>query len=99
MKTAAELDKVIGGLNTLGHDADRLVKATAVDAKEGLFEARVRLDKALASARGTCERTEQKVRRGIKLTDECVRSNPYETIGVAFGAGLLIGVLTMWRRH
>ena len=99
MKTATELDKVVDDLKTLRTDANRVVKATAVDAKEGLCEARERLGKAIVSARRTCEQTEEKLLKGIKATDECVRRNPYETIGVAFGVGVLIGVLTMWRRR
>jgi ElaB/YqjD/DUF883 family membrane-anchored ribosome-binding protein len=99
MKTTMQLDKVVDDLKTLGHDADRLVKATAGDAKDGLFEARARLDKAIVSARRTCERAEEKMRKGIKATDECVRRRPYQAIGVAFGAGLLIGALTLWRRR
>jgi len=98
MKTATELDKVVDDLKTLGHDADRLVKATAGDAKDGLIGARARLDKAVVSARRTCEQAEQKVRKGIKDADELVRQKPYQSIGLAFGAGLLIGALVVWRR-
>jgi len=98
MKTATELDKVVDDLKTLGHDADRLVKATAGDAKDGLMDARARLDKAIVSARRTCEQAKQKVREGIKDADELVRQKPYQSIGLAFGAGLLIGALVVWRR-
>ncbi|MDB6123369.1 MAG: hypothetical protein JWQ71_2362 [Pedosphaera sp.] len=28
-----------------------------------------------------------------RVTDEKIRENPYQTIGIAFGLGLLIGVL------
>ena len=98
MKTATELDKVVDDLKTLGHDADRLVKATAGDAKDGLIDARARLDKAIVSARRTCEQAKQKVREGIKDADELVRQKPYQSIGLAFGAGLLIGALVVWRR-
>lgn len=98
MKTATELDKVVDDLKTLGHDADRLVKATAGDAKDGLIDARARLDKAIVSARRTCEQAKQKVREGIKDADEPVRQKPYQSIGLAFGAGLLIGALVVWRR-
>ena len=98
MKTATELDKVVDDLKTLGHDADRLMKATAGDAKDGLMDARARLDKVIVSARGTCEQAKQKVRKGIKDADELVRQKPYQSIGLAFGAGLLIGALVVWRR-
>jgi len=30
---------------------------------------------------------------GAKATDKVIREHPYESIGVAFGVGLLIGVL------
>jgi ElaB/YqjD/DUF883 family membrane-anchored ribosome-binding protein len=56
MKTAVELDKVAGDVKTLRTDANRLVKATGIDAKEGLRETRERLGKAIASARQTCEK-------------------------------------------
>ena len=98
MKTAMELDKVVDDLKTLGHDADRLMKATAGDAKDGLVDARARLDKAIVSARRTCEQAKQKVRKGIEDADELVRQKPYQSIGLAFGAGLLIGALVVWRR-
>ena len=98
MKTATELDKVVDDLKTLGHDADRLVKATAGDAKDGLIDARARLDKAIVSARRTCEQAKQKVRKGIEEANELVRQKPYQSIGLAFGAGLLIGALVLWRR-
>jgi len=98
MKTTMQLDKVVDDLKTLGHDADRLMKATAGDAKDGLVDARARLDKAIVSARRTCEQAKQKVRKGIEDADELVRQKPYQSIGLAFGAGLLIGALVVWRR-
>jgi len=99
MKTATELDAVVGDLKTLGRDADRLVKATTGDAKDGLVQARARLEKAIVSARRTCARTEENLRKGVKATDECVRRNPYRSIGLALGAGLLLGALAAWRRR
>jgi len=98
MRTTVQLDKVVDDLKTLGHDADTLVKATAGDAKDQACELRQQIGKAMDSARRTCERTEEKVRRGIKATDELVREKPYQSIGLAFGVGLIIGALTMWRR-
>jgi ElaB/YqjD/DUF883 family membrane-anchored ribosome-binding protein len=34
-----------------------------------------------------------KTAAAAKATDRCIRDHPYETIGVAFGVGLLIGFL------
>jgi ElaB/YqjD/DUF883 family membrane-anchored ribosome-binding protein len=99
MKTAMQLDKAVDDLRTLGRDADNLVKATADDARDKACELRQRLGQAIESARRTCERTEEKVRKGIKATDEVVREKPYQSIGLAFGVGLILGLLTMWRRR
>ena len=30
---------------------------------------------------------------GVKTTDRAVRENPYQTIGILFGVGLVIGVI------
>jgi ElaB/YqjD/DUF883 family membrane-anchored ribosome-binding protein len=99
MKTALQFDKAVDDLKTLGRDADNLVKATADDAREKACELRQRLGQAIEAARRTCERTEAKVRDGMKATDELVREKPYQSIGLAFGAGLILGVLAMWRRN
>jgi ElaB/YqjD/DUF883 family membrane-anchored ribosome-binding protein len=98
MRTTEQLDKVVDDLKTLGHDADTLAKATVGDARDQACELRERIGKALESARRNCERTSEKVRSRIKATDGLVRGKPYQSIGLAFGAGLVLGALTMWRR-
>jgi len=47
----------------------------------------------LQSARETREKLEQRAREGVKATDRLVREHPYQSLGIAFGVGLLIGVL------
>jgi len=96
MRTTEQLDQVVDDLKTLGRDADTLVKATAGDARDQAFELRERIGKALESTRRNCERTSEKVRSRIKATDRLVRNKPYQSIGLAFGAGLILGALTMW---
>ena len=36
---------------------------------------------------------EARARNGAKVTDRAIREHPYEAIGIAFGVGMLIGVL------
>ena len=36
---------------------------------------------------------EEKAREGARATDKVIREHPYQSIGLAFGLGLLIGVL------
>jgi ElaB/YqjD/DUF883 family membrane-anchored ribosome-binding protein len=48
---------------------------------------------ALEAAKETRRRIEQRAREGLQTTDRVVREHPYQSIGIAFGVGLLIGVL------
>ena len=47
--------------------------------------------------RAMLERAEQKAVERAKAADRLVRDHPYQTIGLAFGLGLLIGVLARRR--
>ena len=78
-------------------DAEELMKATASQAGEKLAELRSRLAAALESAKATCERVEEKTVAAAKATDATIREHPYESIGIAFGVGLLVGVLVSRR--
>ena len=84
-------------LKSLARDAEDLLKATAGDASEKAKEARERLGAALERAKSTCEDAQDQgiatVKAAAKKADTVIRDHPYETIGVAFGVGLLIGVL------
>ena len=39
------------------------------------------------------DKGKETVKATAKKTDEAIRSHPYESIGIAFGVGVLIGVL------
>jgi ElaB/YqjD/DUF883 family membrane-anchored ribosome-binding protein len=86
-------EKVKEDLRVLVHDAEGLLKATAGDLSEKAKEARTRLAAALEKAKATCVRMEEKTVAAAKATDKVIRAHPYESIGIAFGVGLLIGVL------
>ncbi len=45
----------------------------------------------------TCLKLEETTAAAAKATDRCIREHPYETIGVGFGLGVLIGVLVSRR--
>ncbi len=48
--------------------------------------------------KGMIHRANEKVVERAKAADQVVRSHPYQTIGFAFGLGLLAGILAR-RRH
>lgn len=100
--------RLAGDLKLVMRDAEDLLKATAGDTGEKVKEVRRRLTTALESAKATCEglqnktieaakvtyeRLQDKAVESAKATDQAIREHPYESIGTAFGVGLLIGVL------
>jgi ElaB/YqjD/DUF883 family membrane-anchored ribosome-binding protein len=58
---------------------------------------RAKLETAVEKAKAAYERLEDKTVIAAKAADKTVREHPYQAIGVAFGLGLLIGVLAMQR--
>jgi ElaB/YqjD/DUF883 family membrane-anchored ribosome-binding protein len=90
-------ERVLRDLETLARDAEGLLKATAGDLSEKAKGARARLVGALNRAKATCaelqEQTIASAKVAVKRTDTVIRDHPYESIGIAFGIGLLVGVL------
>lgn len=96
-ETRVAIDRIMGDLRMLARDAEDLLNATAGDASEKASAARARLSAALEKARGTCSELQEQgltaAKAAARRADEVIRARPYESIGVAFGAGLLLGVL------
>ncbi len=61
------------------------------------------LRKRLAAAQGTItelyEDAKDKVVAGAQRTDEAIRENPYQSMAIALGVGVLLGVLVGRRRR
>ena len=90
-------DKIASDLHALVEDVESLLKGTAGQADSKLDEIRNRLAGTVANARVTCRDLKSKassqVRQGIETTDATVRAHPWESVGVAFAVGLVVGVL------
>jgi ElaB/YqjD/DUF883 family membrane-anchored ribosome-binding protein len=80
-------------LGTLAEDARALMTATADVAGEKVAEARKRLHSALESAKEIAGNLRDKAVAGAKATDEAVHEHPYKAIGIALGAGVILGYL------
>lgn len=93
MTNEANMEKIVTDLKMLSHDAEAMLHATAGQAGDKMTELRGRLTSTLESAKATYRRIEEKTVAGAKVADKTIREHPYESIGVAFGVGLLIGVL------
>src|SRR5437870_2084368 len=76
---------------------EEALRETAQQAEERIEEARSKLRSALDRARETCGTLQEKTKAAARATDSAVRENPYQSIGIAFGIGLLIGVLVNYQ--
>ena len=86
-------DRLVSDLKTVTKDAEELLKTVSGEEGNGSHDLRMRLSTAIDSARETYRRLEEKAVAGAKATDKVIREHPYESLGVAFGLGLLVGVL------
>ena len=86
-------DRLVSDLKTVTRDAEELLKTVSGERGNGANEMRARLSSAIDSAKATYHRLEEKAVAGAKATDKAIRAHPYESLGVAFGMGLLVGVL------
>jgi len=99
MSNELHTEKLVNDLKSVARDAEELIEATAGNVSEKAKEARGRLYAALASARASCEALGAKAVEGAKVTDRAIREHPYESLGIVFGLGFLIGVLVTRRDH
>ncbi len=95
--TAAQTDKLMADLRLVVTDAEELLRTTAGQAGEGAAELRDKVRVSLARARdGLAEAQEAAFSRAKAAglaADDYVHDNPWRSIGVAAGFGLLVGLL------
>lgn len=86
-------ERLVSDLKTVARDTEELIKASAGEAGDRAREVRARLTQALERARESCQRLQEKAVAGAKATDKVIREHPYQSLGIAFSVGVLIGVL------
>jgi ElaB/YqjD/DUF883 family membrane-anchored ribosome-binding protein len=93
MTTTEANQRLVADIKLLARDAEELLRATAGEAGEKIKEVRERLSQALESARERCEVLQDQTAEKLKSADETIRDHPYESIGIAFGVGVILGLL------
>ena len=86
----APAEKLVTDVKVLASDLEELIKATAAQTGEKLNAARARVQAAVANAQETV------VVRGkdaARATDQYVRQNPWEALGITAGLAAIIGFL------
>ncbi len=85
---------LLDDLHTLVTEAEKVLAETnSTHAGETMAALRSRLDSAQARLSELYSTAKQRTIAGAKFTDETIRSNPYQSIAVAAGVGLLVGIL------
>src|SRR4051812_24458174 len=90
------VDKLLEDLQAVVTDAEALLKATAGNAGEKVQEARSRAEESLSAARERLDEVREdavlKAREFVSSGEEYVRRNPWQAVGIAAGAGVLVGL-------
>jgi len=93
--------KLVDDLKNVVADAEDILRATAGVAGEKMAELRERVSTRLNDAKLRLADAEaivvDKTRAAARVTDEYVRENPWQAVGVAAGIGFLIGVIVSRR--
>jgi ElaB/YqjD/DUF883 family membrane-anchored ribosome-binding protein len=85
--------KLLHDLHQVVQDGEEVLRAGASELGEKGVAARAKLSAALASARETARKLQEKTVAGAKATDKVIREHPYQSIGIAFGIGIVVGLL------
>jgi ElaB/YqjD/DUF883 family membrane-anchored ribosome-binding protein len=95
-------DKLVEDLKVVVRDAEALLRATSSQTGEKIQEVRARAEESLRQARTRIAQLEEeayeRAREVADLTEDYVRENPWQSIGIAAGVGLLVGLLLSGRR-
>lgn len=95
--TTAHKDKLMSDLRVVIADAEDLLRMTADQASEGAADVRSRVQARMNQAKAELihlqEAAVAKAKAAGHATDEFVHENPWKSIGVAAGIGLVVGLL------
>lgn len=90
-------DQLVADLKTVVQDAEALLRATSAQTGERIQEVRARAEQSLQQARTRLSELEQDAYRRAQevadATEGYVRENPWQSVGIAAGVGLLLGLL------
>jgi ElaB/YqjD/DUF883 family membrane-anchored ribosome-binding protein len=95
--TATQKDKLMSDLRLVITDAEELLRMTAGEASEGAADIRSRVQAKMNQAKADLINLQTvavaKAKAAGHATDEFVHENPWKSIGVAAGVGLVVGLL------
>jgi ElaB/YqjD/DUF883 family membrane-anchored ribosome-binding protein len=97
MKELSNKEKLVHDVKEVIAGAETLLSETAGNLTGKAKDIQHRLSEKIQDAKSGMKDLEglvkEKAIAGAKETDHMIREHPYESIGIAFGVGLLIGIL------
>jgi ElaB/YqjD/DUF883 family membrane-anchored ribosome-binding protein len=97
MEESVNKDKLIADFKVVVADAEELLRATANQAGDKAGELRAKIQTRLADAKVRLADAEavmvDKAKQVGRAADDYVHDNPWRSVGVAAGFGLIIGLL------
>jgi ElaB/YqjD/DUF883 family membrane-anchored ribosome-binding protein len=95
--SSVQKDKLMSDVRTFISDAEEVMRSTVDQADESTAEVRDRVLDLLQEARAELAILQKmavtKAKKASKATDEYVHENPWKSVGIAAGIGLIIGLL------
>lgn len=99
--TTVQKDKLMGDLRVVIADAEELLRMTADQAGEGAADIRSRVQARMNEAKADLVHLQEaavaKAKEAGHAADEFVHENPWKSIGIAAGVGLVMGLLVSRR--
>ena len=86
----ASLDQLAEDVSLLVRDAEALVQATGVNLSEA---SKAELASVLERVKTRGERIKQQALAGVRATDRIIRQYPYQSLGIVFGLGIIVGAV------
>ena len=90
-------EKLVQDLKAVVSDAEELLKATAQQTGEKIAVVRAKAEESLKAAKARIaeegEAVLARAKVAAKRTDEFVKENPWQAVGIGALAGLVIGIL------
>ena len=90
-------EKLVSDFKAVVADTEELLRLTADQTGDKAVEVRARLREKLAGAKVKLQELEaavvEKTKAAARATDEYVHENPWKAVGIAAGAGFLVGLL------
>jgi ElaB/YqjD/DUF883 family membrane-anchored ribosome-binding protein len=89
--------KIVSDFKVLLDDAEELLKMTTNQAGEKVAATRKRIEQSLEDGKKTLYQAEDvlmnKGLEAVKTSEDYIRHNPWNAVGIAAGVGLILGLL------